>query len=41
MRRTGYVTTNLYIPFWNVVKPLPEAVYFIFAAFVIVGTVNS
>ena len=41
MRRTGYVTTNLYIPFWNVVKPLPEVVYFIFAAFVIVGTVNS
>lgn len=41
MRRTGYVTTNLYIPFWNVVKPLPELVYFIFAAFVIVGTVNS
>ena len=41
MRRTGYVTTNLYIPFWNVVKPLPEAVYFIFAAFVIDGTVNS
>lgn len=35
------MTTNLYIPFWNVVKPLPEAVYFIFAAFVIVGTVNS
>ena len=41
MRRFGYVTTNLYIPFWNTVVPIPEAVYFIFAAFVIVGTVNS
>ena len=30
MRRTGYVTTNLYIPFWNVVKPLPEAGLFHF-----------
>ena len=41
MRRFGYVTTNLYIPFWNVTKPLPEALYVILAAFVIVGTVNA
>lgn len=41
MRRFGYVTPNLYIPFWNVSFPIPEPVYVIFAAFVIVGTVNA
>lgn len=41
MRRFGYVTTNLYIPFANTSIPISEPVYFIFAAFVIVGTVNS
>ena len=41
LRNSGYVTPNLYIPFVNAVLPLPEPVYFIFAAFVIVGTVNS
>ena len=38
MREMGY---SLYIPFWNVTYPIPEWLYFIFAAFVIVGTVNS
>ena len=41
LRYQGYLTPNLYIPFWNVTVPLPEVMYFVFAAFVIVGTVNS
>lgn len=41
LRRFGYVTPNLYIPFWNVFYPIPEPIYVIFAAFVIVGTVNA
>ena len=41
MRYSGYLTPGLYVPFVNVTINLPEPVYFIFAAFVIVGTVNS
>ena len=42
MRRFGYVALDsLYIPFWNKTVPVPEPLYVIFAAFVIVGTVNS
>lgn len=41
MRSLGYLSPNLYIPFKNVSVPLPEWLYFIFAAFVIVGTVNA
>jgi phospho-N-acetylmuramoyl-pentapeptide-transferase len=41
LRRFGYVTPNLYIPFWNVSVPLSEPVYFVFAAFAIVATVNA
>lgn len=41
MRLGGYLTPNLYIPFANIAVPLPEVVYFAFAAFVIVGTVNA
>ena len=41
LRNFGYLTPNLYIPFFNVTIPVPETVYFVFAAFVIVGTVNS
>lgn len=41
MRLTGYLTPNLYIPFLNFIVPIPEPVYFIFAAFIIVGTVNA
>ena len=37
----GKLTTDLYIPFFNVTVWIPEPVYFIFAAFVVVGTVNS
>lgn len=41
MRRIGFVRPNLYIPFSNAIVPVPEWLYFIFAAFVIVGTVNA
>ena len=41
MRRIGYTQPNLYIPFFNKTIPMPEWLYFIFAAFVIVGPVNA
>lgn len=41
LRRLGYISTRLYIPFFNVAFVLPEVVYFIFAAFAIVATVNA
>lgn len=41
MRYFGYVTTNLYIPFFNVSYPMPEWLFFAFAIFVIVATVNA
>ncbi len=41
LRNFGYLTPNLYIPFANISLPIPEVVYFVFAAFVIVGTVNA
>ena len=40
LRYTGYLTPDLYIPFFNVSFQLPWAVYMVFAAFVIVATVN-
>ena len=41
MRYLGHLSPNLYVPFVGVTLPLPEPVYVIFAAFVILGTVNS
>lgn len=41
MRQIGYVSPNLYIPFANKTILMPEWLYFIFAAFVVVGTVNA
>lgn len=41
MRQFGYVRPNLYIPFSGKTIPLSESLYFIFAAFVIVATVNA
>ena len=41
MRQIGFLKTQLYIPFWQKTVPVPEWLYFIFAAFVIVGTVNA
>lgn len=41
LRFTGYLTPNLYVPFIDVTIPLPEPLYVVFAAFVIVGCVNA
>ena len=41
LRLEGYLTTSLYVPFWNVTVRLPEWLYFVLAAFIIVGTVNA
>ena len=41
MRFEGSLTPNLYVPFFNVSIVLPWVVYLIFAAFVVVGTVNA
>jgi len=41
MRFTGNLTPNLYIPFVNVTLMIPEPLYYAFAAFVAVATVNS
>lgn len=41
MRQIGYVRPNLYIPFADKTIAMPEWLYFVFAAFVIVGTVNA
>ena len=41
LRYTGYLTPDLYIPFFNVSFQLPWAVYMVFAAFVIVAPVNA
>ena len=41
MRRLGFLQPNLYVPFSGRILHMPEWLYFIFAAFVIVGTVNA
>lgn len=42
LRQTGYLTPNLYIPFFGVeIVGIPWLVYMVFAAFVMVGTVNA
>ena len=41
LRGFGYLSPNLYIPFFDKTIPINEVVYFIFAAFVMVGTVNA
>lgn len=42
LRQTGYLTPNLFIPFFNVeIVGIPWVVYMIFAAFVMVATVNA
>lgn len=41
MRQIGYLRPNLYVPFFHTTIHMPEWLYFIFAAFVIVGTVNA
>ena len=41
LKGSGDLSCDLYIPFWNTYVPVSEPLYFIFAAFVIVGTVNA
>ena len=41
MRYEGMLSPNLYIPFFHTAVILPWIVYLVFAAFVIVGTVNA
>jgi len=41
MHLLGNLTTVLYIPFFNVTVNIPIPIYYVFAVFVIVGTVNS
>jgi len=41
LRNEEYLDPNLYIPFVNQSIPLPWPVYMVFAAFVMVGTVNA
>lgn len=41
MRYEGLLSPNLYIPFVNVSIPLNWPLYMVFAAFVVVGTVNA
>ena len=41
LKRFGYIDMKLYIPFWNKVVDIPEVLYVLLAAFIIVGTVNA
>lgn len=41
LNKTHHLTPNLYIPFINIVIPMNWGIYLVFAAFVIVGCVNS
>ncbi|MCL2842012.1 MAG: phospho-N-acetylmuramoyl-pentapeptide-transferase [Oscillospiraceae bacterium] len=41
LRLQGFLSPDLYVPFVGITLFLNEVVYFIFAAFVIVGTVNA
>ena len=41
LRHYGYLAPHLYIPFANYTLELPWVVYMVFAAFVMVGTVNA
>ena len=41
MRITGNLTTSLYIPFFNITASIPAPIYYAFAIFVVVATVNA
>ncbi len=41
LRLEGYLTPSLYVPFWNATIHLPEWMYFVLCAFIVVGTVNA
>ena len=41
LRLEGYLRPHLYVPFLDVAVDMPEWLYFVLAAFIIVGTVNA
>ena len=41
LKKSGELSCDLYIPFWNLDLEIPTAVYMIFAAFIMVGCVNA
>lgn len=41
MKKLGYISFELYIPYFNTTVQIPHFLYYLFSAFVIVGTVNS
>ena len=41
LKGSGDLSCDLYIPFWNLDLEIPTVVYMVFAAFVMVGTVNA
>lgn len=41
LRKMGYISNSLFIPFWKVHVHIPIVLYLVLAAFIIVGTVNA
>lgn len=41
LRKMGYISNSLFIPFWKVYVHIPMVLYLVLAAFIIVGTVNA
>ena len=41
MKKLGYIHFDLYVPFFNVTWSMPHWLYYVLAAFIITGTVNS
>ena len=41
LNRFGYLQPHVYVPFWNVTIPVNPIIYYIFAAFVMIGCVNA
>ena len=41
LKKSGHISNNLFIPFWKTYVLIPEWLYLVLAAFIIVGTVNA
>ncbi len=41
LRKTGHLSSDLYIPFFNVSITIPWVLYLLLSIFIIVGTVNA
>ena len=41
LRKMGYISNSLFIPFWKTYVHIPTVLYLVLAAFIIVGTVNA